>query len=119
MDKHQDYKISINVYGFHKGKLVKHDKKAWFGYQHTSIENAKIDAIVEMKKILDIDPSDKFGYDEENENGVVKISYHEVYYGYGFRMEIICHTFIGLDNDDVQFGSSIDFRKVLKWEGLK
>lgn len=110
MNKHQDYKVSINVYGFHKGKLVKHDKKAWFGSQHTSIENAKIYAIVVMKEMLDID-SDKFDFVEANENGVVKISYHEVYYGFGYPMEIICHTFVGLDNDDVQFGSSITFLK--------
>lgn len=110
MDKHQDYKISINVYGFRKGKLVKHEKKDWFDYQHTSIENAKNDAIVEMKKMLDMDPSNKFEFAEKNENGVVKISYRGVYYG----TEIICYTFVELNNDDVQFGSSIDFPKGLK-----
>jgi len=107
MYKYQEYKISINVYEFCKGRLVKHEKKAIFGELYTSIENAKFDAIEAMKKMLDICHSDDFVFTETNDNGVVKISFHESYYD----TDIICHTFVGLDKDEVWFGSA-DFKSV-------
>lgn len=102
MYKYQEYKISINVYEFRKGRLVKHEKKAVFGEYYTSIENAKIEAIEEMKKMLDIGHSDDFVFTEKNNNGVIEISFHEDYYD----VDIVCHTFVGLDNDEVWFGST-------------
>lgn len=98
---YQEYKISINVYEFLKGRLVKHEKKAVFGELYASIENAKIDAIVEMKNMLDIGHSDDFVFTETNDNGVIKISFREDYYD----TDIICHTFVSLDKDEVWFGS--------------
>lgn len=108
MYKYQEYKFSINVYEFRKGgRLVKHEKKAIFGELYTSIENAKIDAIEEMKKMLDIGHSDDFVFTEKNNNGVIEISFHEDYYD----VDIVCHTFVGLDKDEVWFGST-DFKRI-------
>ena len=107
MYKYQEYKFSINVYEFCNGRLVKHEKKAVFGQLYTSIENAKIEAIEEMKKMLDIGYSDDFVFTEKNNNGVIEISFHEDYYD----TDIICHTFVGLDKDEVWFGST-DFKSI-------